>query len=154
MRGWLALLSLACWAAAPHQPHVFEESSIGASKDDDERWLAELKRCVDAAKASKGKRREHEIARLEATGRELNDNYKAQVYLARAFLSVSQPRRALLRAERAITLAPDDKEAHVVRGLARIELGDRSGAASDARAVLEQEPDNKGAKDLLRLSQN
>jgi len=158
-------------AGAPVQPlEIVDESQpmISGSKKDDARWIAELGRCVEIIKDSDRKlagsglsskqakklreRRALELSRLEATGREQDANYKAQVYLARAFLSVSRPRRALRPAERAVYLAPSDHEAHILRGLARLGVGDKPEAAAEARSILAVEPENKGAKDLLRLA--
>jgi tetratricopeptide (TPR) repeat protein len=152
----LALIAAAALFLSPHAKaaETADKSNptISGDSKDDARWVAAIGRCIKIIKTSAGKRREAQMRRLDATGREQSENYKAQVYLARAFLSVSEARRAMRRAERAVYLAPDDQEAHIVLGLSYLQAGYKPKAAVEARKILAAEPDNKGAAELLRAS--
>ncbi|MBI5882717.1 MAG: hypothetical protein HZB91_06390 [Elusimicrobia bacterium] len=59
---------------------------------------------------------------------------------------------AQMCAARALELAPRETRALTLRGMAALRSGDRKQAAQDARTVLQEEPDNKGAADLCRLA--
>src|SRR5437899_1960154 len=120
----LFLLMAPVRAAAP-PPDV--DTTINGSRKDDRAWKDALRASVaviaaannelaatglSAAKSKELRaKRDRELARLGATGRDGDENFLIQVYLARAFLSLSQTRRALGCADRAVELAPEDRDA-------------------------------------------
>lgn len=80
-------------------------------------------------------------------------NPKAQTDIAQTFLGIDEPGRALNRADRAVTLAPDDPAARIVHGQANFKLKRYEEAAEDARRALKLAPGDPAATTLLRLSQ-
>ena len=93
-------------------------------------------------------RRQQLMARLlELSDRNLID-FTTQLCLARTLLSFSESQKALVAAERAVRLAPEETRPLILRAIAHMNLGQRKSAARDAAEVLRKSPDNKGAADL------
>lgn len=106
----------------------------------------ELKAVADR-KVSEG------LGRMEQLGDARKDDAQAQTRVARAFLDVGEPRRALARADRAVSLAPGDAAARLARAQASYRLGRYKAVAEDARAALRLEPGSAEALSLLKLTE-
>lgn len=98
------------------------------------------------------RQREKSLAGLDSARKLNQDNHTAQIHMARAFLLIGEFPRARSAAERAVELAPDDLESLSVRALARYKTGAHALAAEDAKRILKKDPNNLGARDILRLT--
>lgn len=96
--------------------------------------------------------RGEQIDKIESIADKHSTDPSAQTKIARAFLDVSEPGRALKRADQAVNLAPQDPFARLIHGQASYQLGRFDQAASDAKTALRFSPNNPQALALLKLS--